>query len=210
MKRHPPPIPHRLQAPYRRWNLQGGLRGSNSGNFISNLGSDPPGQKGTKGSEPTALTCCDSGSSSDFRGCGDPPPTSQLGLPDEGRGRGRHRGAHVPSSSGTPPTALLYLRPDSSVKRGHSRCSSVRGPPFLHPTPAPGDRLRAKRSERTCVENAGAGERSGKRVKGEEVEPRFKRSQDGPTATEEPRAEEHARREAPPPRPDRRHERTHG
>lgn len=122
----PPPIPHRLQAPYRRWNLQGGLRGSNSGNFISNLGSDPPGQKGTKGSEPTALTCCDPGSSSDFRGCGDPPPTSQLGLPDEGRGRGRHRGAHVPSSSGTPPTALLYLRPDSSVKRGHSRCSSVR------------------------------------------------------------------------------------
>lgn len=54
------------------------------------------------------------------------------------------------------------------------------------------------------MENAGAGERSGKRVKGEEVEPRFKRSQDGPTATEEPRAEEHARREAPPPRPDRR------
>lgn len=41
-------------------------------------------------------------------------------------------------------------------------------------------------------------------MKGEEVEPRFKRSQDGPTATEEPRAEEHARREAPPPRPDRR------
>lgn len=77
------PIP----SPFRWWwDLQVGLRGSKATLSLTR-GSDPPGPKGTKGSEPTVLTSCDLERSSLFRGGRRPP-----NLTDESprREQGRH------------------------------------------------------------------------------------------------------------------------